>query len=91
MMSSMVIRNGLGLRELKTTKFRGYKNNVRLGSGLVYELLSRGELAGQLLLIWWRCVTVKFVVLGFSGHSVKFSLRSRNILQRETWLRGSVL
>lgn len=80
----MVIINGFGRCELKTTKFCGYKNTVRSGLGLVYELLSHEELTGHLLLIWWCCIRVKLTVLGSSGHSVKFSLKSRNILQRET-------
>jgi len=81
--SPTVILNRLGLCELKTTKLSGCKNNVRFGLGLVYELLSHEELTAHLLLTCWCCVTAKFVVLRYSGRSVKFSLKSRNILWRE--------
>lgn len=67
----MVIINSLGLRELKTAKFCGYKNTAGLGLVLVYEHLTHEELTGHLGRIWWCCLVVKFVAFGHIHPEVK--------------------
>lgn len=59
-------------RELEITKFCGYHGNVRGEFRLVGELLPHEELSGHPSLMWWGCVTEKFVVLGSRDHSVQF-------------------
>lgn len=68
----MVARNGPASHKLGTTKFCGYHGSVREEFRLVHELLSHAQLSGHLSLMWWGCVTEKFMVLGSGDGSVQF-------------------